>query len=115
MKLTDTTNYQEDSGELFGEPKVSFTFTVRDEENTELVEKEFEFSHADHWDKWMLHHYVEKRCDNSSRISRRNWRTVADMHWKNAEIAEVDVTIPQFVIEKLDEMLEMDIMEIQMQ
>lgn len=114
MKLTDTTEFQEDDGHLYGEPTVSFTFKVRDEEEGELVEKDFTFSHAKEWDKWTLMHYVEKRCDANSMISRRNWRTVEDVHWDKAHLSEADIDIPQYVIDKLDEMMEMDIMRIQL-
>jgi len=113
MKLTDTSAFQEDSGRLYGEPSVSFNFTVRDDEDGELVEKEFEFSHAKEWEMWTLLHYTEKRCSADSMISRRNWRTVEDVHWDKAHLSEADIHIPQYVIDKLDEMLEIDVMKIQ--
>lgn len=113
MKLTDTTNFQQDEGHLYGEPSLSISFSVRDEEDGELIEKDFEFSYAREWDKWTISNYKEKRCDADVLVSKRNWRTVEDVFWHEMHHSECDIDIPQYVIDKLDEVLGADVVKLQ--
>lgn len=113
MKITDTQEFQEDSGHLYGEPHITISFTVRDEGSTDLIEKEFEFGYAREWDKWTISRYIEKRCDKTKKHCKRNWRTVEDVHWSNIHKSECDIDIPQYVIDKLDYMLDADVYKLQ--
>jgi hypothetical protein len=99
MKLTETTDLQQSSEELWDGPYLSFSFVTRDRENNDLIEREYEFAHAKEWDEWVLSSYQERRCDETERIDLRNWRTVEDHDWDDPGASDVDV--PEEVLDKL--------------
>lgn len=112
MKLTDADKLQQDDAELFGTPDVSFTFTTRSEDGSELVEKEITFSHSEHFGGWSLKHYVERRCDADAHITQRNWRVIEDVHWDKAHLSNADIDIPDAALDELEDVLGLESIEL---
>lgn len=113
MRLTEVADHQVDDEDLFGEPILSFSFLTRDEEGGELVESEYTFCLAKEWDKWTFSRYRERRCDSSKSTARREWRKTEDVSWGEVDRDPVDVDVPQAVVEKLDEMIDTDVVKLQ--
>jgi len=112
MKLTDTSDYQQDDSQTWLAPRISFTFSARSKSGTELIEKDITYSYAEALDEWSLFHYKERRCRDVSEVSARNWRTVHDVHWDKAHLIDADVDVPESVVEHLDEMIGLDVVKI---
>lgn len=81
---------------------LSLEFETRSNEDDEIVHKEYRFSYADEWDKWMFHEYTEKRTPDTAKIEKRNWRQTRHIIWtETREVPEIDV--PPEVSQKLAE------------
>jgi hypothetical protein len=102
--LTDLSDLQESDERVWGEPDVSFTVRTRESDSPEIVEREYTFSRAPEWDKWMFTEYEERRADSTNNI--RNWRRTRQLSWSDNEKPTVD--IPQEVEDKIEELLELD-------
>lgn len=112
MKLTDTAQFQQDSGTQYGDLRFSVSFTVRERESNELIHKDFEFSSWIQEGEWTLSQYTERRTPDTELVSRRNWRTVEDIHWTDGELGREDIDVPQYVIDELDEFLDGDVIKL---
>lgn len=112
MKITDTTQYQESNEYEYHKPRISFSFSTRDKTNQKIIEKEITFSYFEELDEWNLFHYLERECRNTMLISDRNWRIVHDVRWDKAHASGADIDIPEVVIERFEEMMNIDSIEL---
>jgi len=109
--LSELGELQESKEDVWGEPTVSFTIQTRTEDGTELVQREYTFSRASHWDVWTFHEFEEKRTENTGNITDRAWRRSRHIIWSESEAATVD--IPPEVEKELQELLGLEEMTIQ--
>lgn len=109
--LSELRELQESEEDVWGQPTVSFTIETRTEDGAELVQREYTFSRAPEWDKWMFQEFEEKRTENTDMITDRNWRRSRHILWSEPESPTVDV--PQEVEKELEEMLGLDEMNLQ--
>lgn len=102
--LSELTGMQE-SDENHRMTKMSFTVETEetDDEEYELVRREYTFSWGEEFDEWEFVRYKERRTSDEPRVSNREWRTVRDMWWSEAE--PVNVEIPQLVNDEIAERL----------
>jgi len=108
--LNEVGELQSSNQDVWGNARVSFTIETREPTDDELIQRKFTFSHADKWDKWVVHTYEESRCDNTRRVSDRNWRRTRKIHWDDAaQFPEV----PPEVENKLQELLGLEELNIQ--
>jgi hypothetical protein len=109
--LSELTELQESEEDVWGKPTVSFTIETRTEDGTELVQREYTFSHAPEWEKWTFQEFEEKRTEDTSLITERNWRRSRHIIWSEPEAPTVDV--PPEVEKELQELLGLEEMTIQ--
>jgi|APHM01.1.fsa_nt_gi hypothetical protein len=112
MKLTDTTQHQSSDEQTYHQPRVSFTFSTHSEDGDTLIEKEITYSYMNQTNEWSLFHYVEKHCDSNAPPDERDWTVEKDIHWQEAFALDEDITIPQPVVDQLDEMLSLDVVKL---
>lgn len=99
--LKELTDLQ-DSDESVREAKLSITIETRvsNDQNNEIVEKEYTFAHAPEWDMWNFHEYRERRTPDTIDVSEREWRTAQHIFWQDVnETRKIDV--PPEVAKKL--------------
>lgn len=82
------------------------------EDENELVQRTYTFSHAPEWDKWNFSEFEEKRCDANSMVSRRNWRRTKHLMWNDVNETHT-IDVPPEVGEKLKEAINADSVTIQ--
>lgn len=109
--LSELSDLQESSEEVYGAVEVSFTIDTRSEDGDELIHREYTFSHADEWNKWSFQEFEERRTENVDDITSRNWRRVRHVLWSDSEAVDVDV--PPEVSSKLEELLDLEELVIQ--
>jgi len=90
------------SGERVWHTNFSVEVETRSKENGECVNKEYKFRYAKEWDKWAFQEYTEKRTDDTSKISDRNWRRSRHIVWTDLNEART-IDVPPEVAEKLAE------------
>jgi hypothetical protein len=88
--LTELEDLQQSEENLWG-VSLSIDMETRSTDGNELVQKEYSFSYAEEFDKWMFTEYVEKRTPDTSSISDRNWRKAQHIYWDEAESSTIDV------------------------
>lgn len=108
--LRDLGELQESNEELWGCAEVSFTIDTRIEDG-EIIEREYTFSHAPEWDKWVFTEFEEKRAENTSRVTDRTWRRTRHVISHDLEALTIDV--PPEVEQELEELLGLEDMTIQ--
>lgn len=109
--LSGLTGLQESDEEVWGAKKVSFTIQTRSEDSGELVERDYTFTHAKHWDKWTFNEFEERRTDDTKHVTDRNWRRSRHAYWSESDCPDVDV--PPEVTKELEELLGLEDMVIQ--
>lgn len=109
--LQELTDLQDSDEEIWGCAEVSFTIRTRADEGRETVEREYTFSHAPEWDKWMFTEYEEYRREDSPRSPNQNWRRERHTMWDDTEAPTVKV--PPEVEQELEELLDIDEITIQ--
>lgn len=112
MKLSDTTQHQSSDATTYQNPRVSFTFCTHSEEDDTLIEKEITYSYIPEQNEWSLFHYIEQHCGSDELPGERNWTVETDIHWQEAHTLDEDISIPQSVIDQLDEMLSLDVVQL---
>lgn len=110
--LSELSGLQESDERVWGGSKVSFTIETRLEEDNEIIQREYTFARAEKWDTWTFHEFEEKRAEDTTRVSARNWRRSRHIIWSDAEAPSVEV--PPEVTEELEEMIGIDSMVLQM-
>lgn len=89
--LTELEQLQE-SDESVSNVKLSFDIETRSEEGGELVHKEYVFSYADGFGKWMFHKYHEKRTPDTAKMEDRDWHQSRNIVWTETdEVPTIDV------------------------
>lgn len=101
---------QESDEEVWGSTRVSFSIQTREDTDGELVRRQYTFSHADKWDKWVFFSYEEYRTDDAHQMTDRNWRRVKKFNWSDPRPLP---EIPPEVNDKLKELLEVEELNIQ--
>jgi hypothetical protein len=109
--LTELSDLQESSEEVWGTAEVSFTIRTRSEERGELIEREYTFSNAPEWETWTFTEFEEKRTDDTALVSARNWRRSRHVLWQESDAATVEV--PPEVESELQELLGLESLNIQ--
>jgi hypothetical protein len=104
--LRELSDMQESDETVWEFAEVSFTIETRADEDGEIVERKYTFSNAPEWEKWMLAEYEELRTENTSRVSNRNWRRSDHRMWHEPD-AE-DISVPPEVTDKLQNLLDLD-------
>lgn len=103
--LSELNDIQEDD-EDYRMTKMRFAVQTENTDDGELVEKEYTFSWGEQFEEWHFMRYKEKRTPDTNLIKDRNWRTVQDIWWSEAE--PVDIEVPQIVNEKIADRLGAD-------
>lgn len=71
---------------------LSIDIETRDEDNGEIVHKEYTFSYTDEWDKWTFQEYREKRTPDTAKMGDRDWRKSRHIYWDDlSETPTIDV------------------------
>jgi len=109
--LTELSGIQQSDESVWGTAKVSFTIETRSEEDNELIQRKYTFSHASEWDKWVFHKFEERRTKDTVRMTARNWRRTKSLTWDESEAPTIEV--PPEVTEEVEEMLGLDSMVLQ--
>lgn len=109
--LTELSDLQESDEQIWGASKVSFTIETRSEEDRQIIQREYTFSHTPAWDKWMFQEFDEKKTSDTNRVSDRNWRRSRHMFWDESQ--SPTVSVPQEVQEQLEELLDVDELTLQ--
>lgn len=109
--LSELSGLQESSEDVWGCAEVSFTINTREEDEDEIIEREYTFSHAPEWDKWTFVEFEERRANDAKYLTNRTWRRTKHVMWDDAE--SPTVSVPPEVQEKLEEMLGLEQMVIQ--
>lgn len=79
---------------------LSFAVTTRDSDTEDIVERVYTFAYAKEWDKWMFHEYVERRSQDTERMSDRNWQQTEHIFWNDMDDTR-EIDIPSTVTQKL--------------
>lgn len=113
MKLTETAEHQQDESREFGEPVLTVSFTSRDDDDGEIIEKNIDYAYVPESDSWVLHHYTERRARAGTLVTERNWRTVHDAHWSESDFYSLNVDVPDSVVEQLNEITSMEVVTLE--
>lgn len=79
------------SDESVWSQSMTIEIETRSKSDNELIHKEYTFSYADQFDKWMFSEYVEKRTRDTPSVTERNWRKSRHLFWQDGEAASIDV------------------------
>ena len=79
------------SDESVWSQSMTIEIETRSKSGNELVHKEYTFSYADQFDKWMFSEYVEKRTRDTTSVTDRNWRKSRHLFWQDGEASTIDV------------------------
>jgi hypothetical protein len=110
--LSELTEMQESDENVWTCAEVSFTIETRSEKDDEIIEREYTFSNAPEWGKWPFVEFEEKRAEDTREVTARNWRRTKSVKWSDADQPSIDV--PPEVSEKLEELLEVDELVLQL-
>jgi hypothetical protein len=109
--LTELSDLQESDERVWSCAEVSFTIQTRSDDDGEIVERDYTFSHAPEWDMWSFTEFEERRAKDSTSVANRNWRRTRHILWDNIESTTINV--PQEVEKKLEELLGLEQLVIQ--
>jgi hypothetical protein len=104
--LSELDSLDESDEAVWGEPDLSVTIRSRLDQDDEIIEREYTFTHASEWEKWMLSEFEERRTNETTGSMARNFERSRHLTWDDAEASTVDV--PDAVTEQLSELLETD-------
>lgn len=79
---------------------LSIEIRTRDKDANNLIEREYSFSYAPEWDKWMFHEYVEERTTDTKRVSDRDWHQTRHILWNDPD-DRPEINVPQCVAQQL--------------
>jgi len=102
VRMISELNRLQDSDERVTGVTMSFNIETECEENDELVHREYTFSWAKEWDKWMFQEFREQRTPNDCSVSERNWRDSQHIMWTDVG-EEPSITVPPEVTDRLKE------------
>lgn len=108
--LTKLSDLQESDETVWGTSSVSFSIETRLEDGSQIVQREYTFGHAEEWDKWAFQEFTEKKTEDTTSITEREWRQTRHIMWSDTEAPTIDV--PPEVTEELTELLDLDEMVI---
>lgn len=109
--LSDLSGLQE-SDESVQHVDLSFDVETRCEDSGEIVRKQYTFSYAEEWDKWVFTEYHEQRTPDTRRVSDRDWRRARHVMWSDINESR-SISVPPEVADALSEATGADSITIQ--
>lgn len=100
--LSDLNEIQDSSNEVVQRVNVEFSIQTRDQSQEEIVEKVYTFSFAQEWDIWTFSEYLERRTEDTVKISDRDWRQAQHIFWDEVNKTP-HIDVPPEVADKLAE------------
>lgn len=88
--LSDLSDLQSSDEDVW-HVNMSFDIETRSAESNELVHKTYTFSYQDFFDKWSFREYYEKRTDDTTLTSDRNWKRSRHIIWSDTDVPTIDV------------------------
>jgi len=110
--LTELSDLQESGERVWDCSDISFTIESTSEDGDERVQRRYTFSNAPEWDKWAFTEFEECRATKPAPSNKDNWRRSRHLMWHDLEAPSID--IPPEVSNKLEELLGVDEITIQM-
>ena len=92
----------QESNENVWRISMSFDIETRSEDGDEIVHRTYTFSYAKEWEKWTFQEFKEKRTEDTTRMSDRNWSQSRHIMWQ--EVNETPtVEVPPEVADELQQ------------